>query len=70
MPLLPFDGGLNVQYVTSQHIPEPVWQRQSVLCVAIGEVGLDYTHPKDEWVLQKTQLVRILHTALAHGITL
>ena len=55
-------------HVTSQHIPEPVWERQSVLwqssrCVALGEVGLDYTHPKDEWVLQKIQLVRILQTA-------
>ena len=55
-------------HVTSQHIPEPVWERQSVLwqsprCVALGEVGLDYTHDKDEWVLQKTQLVRILQTA-------
>ena len=58
-------------HVTSQHILEPVWDRQSVLwqsprCVALGEVGLDCTHPKDEWVLQRTQLVRILQTAPVH----
>ena len=58
-------------HVTSLHIPEPVWERQSVLwqnprCVALGEVGLDYTHDEKEWVLQQTQLVRILQTAPVH----
>ena len=41
-------------HVTNLHIPEPVWERQSPRCVALGEVGLDYTHDEDEWVLQQT----------------